>query len=69
VVRTGHGQGRVQWMGKCKGTGRGRKTVKEKVWLNKHQGEVISHVPLLSSCSTKGIRQTRTPRANLSGYI
>jgi hypothetical protein len=79
AVRNEPGKGRVQRMGRGKGrgkrrvrqwrTGRGRETVKEKVLLNKHQEEMISLVPLLCSCRRNCIRQTRTQRANQSGYL
>jgi len=65
----GPGMGREQMMGRGKGRGRGRETLKRKVLLNKPQGEMISLVPLLCSCRRNGMRHTRTPRANLTGYI
>jgi len=64
AVRKGPGKGREQRMGRGKGRGRGRETVHGKVMLNKRQGEMISLVPLLCSCRRKGMRQTRTRRAN-----
>jgi hypothetical protein len=69
------GQGRVQSIGRGnerglqRRKGRGRETVKGKVLLNKPQEEIISHMPLLCSCRRKCTRQTRTQRANQSGYI
>jgi hypothetical protein len=68
AVRRELGQGRVQRMRRGKGRGkqrkkgrrRGRETVKGKGVANNTQGGMISHVPLLSSCSWKCMRQTRT---------
>ena len=62
AVRKGPGKGREQRTGRGKGRGRGRGRVKGKALLNKPQGEMISLVPLL--CRRKGMRQTRTRRAN-----
>jgi hypothetical protein len=76
VVRMGPGKRRNQRMGRGKRrgkgrgrgkqwrNGRGRETEQGKVLLHKPQGEMISLVPLLCSCSRKFIRQTRTWRAN-----
>ena len=69
VVSKGPGKGREHRTVRRKGRGRGRETVKGKVLLNKPQGEMISHVPWHCSCRTKCMRQTRTRRANQSGYI
>jgi hypothetical protein len=63
-VRKEPGKGREQRTGRGQGRGRGRETVKGKVLLNKHQGELISLVPLLCSCRRKGMRQTWARRAN-----
>jgi hypothetical protein len=68
-VRKGPGKERDQRTGRGQGRGRGRETVKGKVLLNKHQGEMISLMPLLCSCRRKGMRQTRAWRVNLSWYI
>jgi hypothetical protein len=64
---TGKGKGTKDGKGKVMGKGKGNG--KGKGVLNKPQGEMISLVPLLSSCRKKGNRQTRAQRANLSGYI
>jgi len=64
AVRKGPEKGREQRTGRGKGRGRGRETVKGKILLNKPQWEMISLVPLLCSCRRKGMRQTRTRRAN-----
>jgi hypothetical protein len=75
AVRKEQGKGRVQWMrrGKVRGRqrrkGTQRETVKKKVLSNKPQEEVISLVPFVCSCTRKSMRQTRTQRANQSGYI
>jgi hypothetical protein len=65
-VGKGPGKGRERRTGRAraKGRGRGRETVKGKVLLNKPQGEMISLVPLLCSCRSKRMRQTRAQRAN-----
>jgi len=60
----GTGKGREQRTGTGNGRGRGREMVKGKVLLNQPQGEMISLVPLLCSCSRKGMRHTWTQRAN-----
>jgi hypothetical protein len=64
VVSKGPGKGREQRMGRGKGRGRGMEAVMGKVLFNKPLGEMISLVPLLCSCRRKGMRQTRTRRAN-----
>jgi hypothetical protein len=66
AVRKGPGKGREQrtGRGKGKGRGRGRGRVKGKILLNKPEGEMISLVWLLCSYRRKGMRQTRTRRAN-----
>src|SRR5882757_5164465 len=79
AVRKEPGKGREQRMGRGKGRGkgrerqrrkgRGRETIKGKGLLNKPQQEMISLMPLLCSCRRKCMRQTRTLRANQSGYI
>jgi hypothetical protein len=63
-VTKGPGKGKEQRTGRGKGRGRERETVKGKVLLNKHQGEMIFLVPLLWSCRRKDMRQTRAGRAN-----
>jgi hypothetical protein len=64
AVRKGPGKGREQRIGRGMGKRRGRETAKGKVLLNKPQGEMISLVLLLCGCRMKGMRQTRTQRAN-----
>jgi len=69
AVRKIPGKGRGKGRGRQGRKGRGRETVKGNVLLNKPQQEMISFVPLLCSCRRKCMRQTRTRRANQSGYI
>jgi len=49
--------------GKGKGNGEGKGTVQQTT------GEMISLVPLLSSCRRNCMRQAQTHRANKEGYI
>jgi len=65
TVRKGPGIGREQRMGRV----RGRAMVKGKELLNKPRGEMISLASLCCSCRRKCIKQTRTRRANRSGYV
>jgi hypothetical protein len=57
------GKGKAMEEGKRKGNGNGKEL------LYKPQGERISLVLLLCSCRRKCTRQSRTQRANWSGYI
>jgi hypothetical protein len=50
--------------GRGKGRGKRWEMVKGKVLVNEHQGEMISLVLLLCSCSSKCQRPTWTRRAN-----
>jgi hypothetical protein len=59
----GKGKEKATENGKWKGNSKGKGVV------NKPQEEMISLVPLLCICRKNCMRQTRTRRANLSGYI
>jgi hypothetical protein len=58
VLRKGLGTRREYRTGRGTRRGRGRERAKGKLLLNEPQGVMISLVPLLCSCSSKGQRQT-----------